>query len=281
MTEPERRSWLAAARERTGRSQDSLAQYLGVTAKTISSWERGMSTPRVDMRPDLAEALGLTIDELTHRLGLPVAPEQASSNGSNGFAVTREWMSLLVRAELAAHAIWTLGVAVLPALCQSAGYARAVEETGHRRFTAGEIDELVERRLARADALTTAEFTALIAAPLLDANKGGPEVMAEQMAHLLDLAGRPNVTLRIIDIEHLTAIAAPFTLVAQAGEAADLVAEAGHVGPNYDEGATAATDYARLFDHLMSLALDPDVSRARIARSADRFAAMANTPKKG
>jgi hypothetical protein len=66
-------------------------------------------------------------------------------------------MSLLVRAELAAHAIWVLGVAVLPALCQTAGYARAVELSGHRQFTPAEVDVLVELRLARADALATAE----------------------------------------------------------------------------------------------------------------------------
>jgi transcriptional regulator with XRE-family HTH domain len=273
---------MAAARERTGRSQEALAQYLGVSNKTVSWWERGLSTPRVDIRSDLAEALGFTMDELSRRLGLRSAPDSAELNGSvSPFAAITQWLTMFVRAEQSAYAIWTLETHAFPALCQTAGYARAVELTGHREFTAEEIDELVERRMARAAVLERADYAAIIASPLLDANKGCPDVMAEQLAHLLDLAERPNVTLLVVDYVHLSAAPGDFTLLATAGQAPDVATEIGVKGHRSDEGPLAAADHVRLFDHLASLALDPEASRTAIARSADRFAAMATTLQRG
>lgn len=279
----DRRTWMADARERAGRSQESLAHLLGVSAKTISHWERGLSTPRADMRAELADALGFTMDELSRRLGVASAPDPATLNGnSNGaFGTITSWLSMIIRAEQSAHAIWALAMASLPALCQTADYARAVELGGHRQFTPDEIDDLVAARLARAAVLDRADFTALIAAPLLDATVGGPEVMAEQLAHLLALADRPTVTLLVIDAEHLYATPGPFTLLATAGPAPDTAIEAGLKGPISHEGPVAAADHAALFDHLVSLARDREASRAAIARAVARFAAMAATNQRG
>lgn len=279
-----RRDWLAQARERAGHSQESLARHIGVSTKAISYWERGASTPKPVNRPALAKTLGFTMDELCRRLDLDCAPEPAALDGNGAgfsFGAAREWLSLMVRAEMAANAIWTVVTHAFPALCQTDGYARAVEHSSHRPLHTDDVDELVRARLARAEALTTADYTALIAAPLLDAIQGDADVMADQLAHLLALTERPNVTLLIIDTEHLAAIAAPFTLIAQAGDMPDLVAEAGHVGPFYAEGPAAAADLAALFQHLASLARDREASRTAIAKAADRFAAMAATTKRG
>jgi hypothetical protein len=236
--------------------------------------------PRVDIRPDLAETLGFTMDELGRRLGIAAAPEPAELNGNvSPFAAITGWLTMFVRAEQSAYAIWTLVTHALPALCQTAGYARAVEMSGHRQFTDEEIEDLVERRLERAAVLDSADYVALIAAPLLDARQGGPEAMAEQMAHLLDLAARPNVTLHVIDHEHLSATPGEFTLLATAGPAADMATEGGVNGDRFEDGPRAAANHVRLFDHLRSLARDPDASRFLIARSADRFAALATTMK--
>jgi transcriptional regulator with XRE-family HTH domain len=279
-----RRDWMTTARERTGRSQESLAHYLGVSTKTISFWERGLSVPRIDIRSDLADALGLTMDELSRRLGIEAAPEQASLNGagsSGAFGAITEWLTMFVRAEQSAYAIWTLVITAHPALCQTAGYARAVEHSGHRNFPPDKIEHFVQKRLERAAVLDTADYLALIAAPLLDAIQGGPEVMAEQMAHLLDLADRSNITLRIIGTEHLAAAPGELTLLATAGQEADIATEIGLRGPRSDEGPIAAAEHVRLFEHLASSALDPEASRAAIARSHDRFVALATNLRKG
>jgi hypothetical protein len=82
-------------------------------------------------------------------------------------------------------------------------------------------------------------------------------------------------------VEHLYATPGEFTLLATAGPDADMAAEIGVRGPTYAEGPIATADHVRLLDHLMCRAHDPEASRALIARSADRFAAMAAITMKG
>ncbi|QVQ51286.1 helix-turn-helix transcriptional regulator [Spiractinospora alimapuensis] len=60
-----RRRRLAAARDRHGHTQESLARALGVEPSTVARWERGAGTPRPGVRTRLAAELGITLDELT------------------------------------------------------------------------------------------------------------------------------------------------------------------------------------------------------------------------
>ena len=41
-----------------------LAQRMGVSCPAVSNWASGKSTPDADKLPDLAQALGCSIDEL-------------------------------------------------------------------------------------------------------------------------------------------------------------------------------------------------------------------------
>lgn len=52
---------LAARRSRQGLDQHSLAQRAGVSAGSISAWERGVNEPTVQKLRDLAEALGCSV----------------------------------------------------------------------------------------------------------------------------------------------------------------------------------------------------------------------------
>jgi transcriptional regulator with XRE-family HTH domain len=45
-------------------TQESLADSLGVTQSAVSSWERGKKQPSLSKLPDLARALGCTVDDL-------------------------------------------------------------------------------------------------------------------------------------------------------------------------------------------------------------------------
>lgn len=51
-------------RHRDGRTQDSLADALGVTAQAVSRWESGGSYPDMNLIPSIANYFGVTIDEL-------------------------------------------------------------------------------------------------------------------------------------------------------------------------------------------------------------------------
>ena len=51
-------------RKRDGRTQDALAEALGVTAQAVSRWESGGSYPDMEMIPAIANYFHISIDEL-------------------------------------------------------------------------------------------------------------------------------------------------------------------------------------------------------------------------
>lgn len=55
---------IRALRLRDGRTQETLAQALGVTAQAVSRWEKGICCPDMELIPSLANCFGVSIDEL-------------------------------------------------------------------------------------------------------------------------------------------------------------------------------------------------------------------------
>lgn len=56
--------FLRMTREKLGISQKSLAQKLGVDENTVWRWEAGRSQPSVDLGRQIADALGVSVDDL-------------------------------------------------------------------------------------------------------------------------------------------------------------------------------------------------------------------------
>ena len=55
---------IAELRKQHGMTQLELAEKMGVTDKAVSKWERDLSCPDINSLPDLAEILGVTVDDL-------------------------------------------------------------------------------------------------------------------------------------------------------------------------------------------------------------------------
>lgn len=51
-------------RKRIGKTQDNMAEAIGVTAQDISRWETGGAYPDMELIPSIANYFGITIDEL-------------------------------------------------------------------------------------------------------------------------------------------------------------------------------------------------------------------------
>ena len=66
-------STIQALRKRREMTQSTLAEHLGVSAKAVSKWERGLSCPDLSLLPDLARLLGVSVDTL---LGVDHACEE-------------------------------------------------------------------------------------------------------------------------------------------------------------------------------------------------------------
>lgn len=55
---------IAELRKQQGMTQLELAEKMGVTDKAVSKWERDLSCPDINSLPNLAEILGVSVDEL-------------------------------------------------------------------------------------------------------------------------------------------------------------------------------------------------------------------------
>src|SRR6266542_998236 len=61
---PQQGMRLAELRKAAGLSQYELARYVGVPQPNIAFWEQSEKPPRSDVLPKMAEALGVTVENL-------------------------------------------------------------------------------------------------------------------------------------------------------------------------------------------------------------------------
>ena len=113
---------LAARRKAFGFSQEALAQELQVTTSAVSRWEQGTSTPKAIYRQPLARALQLSPVELERLLDV----DGRTIPGLDGQHIPG-WLGHYVSLEQSAAEVRTFEPLVVPALLQTADYARAVE----------------------------------------------------------------------------------------------------------------------------------------------------------
>ena len=67
---------IAELRKQHGMTQLELAEKMGVTDKAVSKWERDLSCPDINSIPNLAEILGVSVEELMQtkkEVGAPVS----------------------------------------------------------------------------------------------------------------------------------------------------------------------------------------------------------------
>jgi hypothetical protein len=195
--------------------------------------------------------------------------------GANGSAVP-DWLTLFAKAEQHASRAHVFEIMVIPALLQTRAYAGAIERLGHRPDSEVERIRRVDTRIARQAVLDREpdplHLFAVIDETALGRSVGGPEVMGDQLSHLLAMLDRPNVEIRVVTgAAALPASFGTFTLLATTGGPTDLACSGGIAGVGYHESPMAVHDYAGLFDHLVDVALDVDATAALIIDYRERY----------
>lgn len=109
----------------------------------------------------------------------------------------RDFISL----ESQASTMRTLEISVVPGLLQTPEYARAVTKAAVDGLDEEKLDALVEVRLARQDVLRShppLELSAVLDEAVLRREVGGPDIMARQLARLVEAARLPQVRLQVL-----------------------------------------------------------------------------------
>ena len=188
-----------------------------------------------------------------------------------------EWFQFYVGLEAAASAMQEYNAELVTGLLQTEDYARAVMTAAMRAETDDqEMERQIAVRLERQKRLTAPDAPALWAVmneAVLHRQVGGPGVMAGQLAHIGQLAARPNVTVQVLPF---TAGAHPamlgsFTLMQFPDPAdRDVVYLEAETGALYLEKPEDVRRYSLMIDYLRAQALGPAESRALIAQLAAR-----------
>ncbi|MGW9214065.1 helix-turn-helix domain-containing protein [Embleya sp. NPDC055664] len=198
------------ARRRLGAELRQLREKAGLTVDQVVQANEWSRTKLIRIE---AAKVSLTRHDLLKLCNLYDATDAETRHVENWLEETnsfRWWQDYghvmgaqleeFVALESRASNIFTAQSGLLPGLVQSRGYMDAVFRSQPHVPDPDVADTLAELRVRRQKILDEddVELTSVFAAALLHAELGGREVLREQIRHLLDLAERPNVDIRVI-----------------------------------------------------------------------------------
>jgi transcriptional regulator with XRE-family HTH domain len=195
--------------------------------------------------------------------------------------VIPDWLDLYLGLEEAASRLQRYDPDLVPGPLQTAAYAREVITAEQPDLGAEEVTRRVQARLARQALLirVTAPLTAevLLGEDVLRRPVGGPQVMAEQLNQLADMALLPNVSVRVVPLRaglHRGVLSGPFVIlrfpVNGDGQESEppVVYVTGFTGALYLERPAEIQRYQDVYTGIGAAALDEPASRALIRQAA-------------
>ena len=246
-------------------TQQQAAAHLGCTQAKIGRFETAKRSPSVgDVSAllDFYEVVGAEREQL-----IALARDARKRGWWHPYSdVLPEWYETYVGLESEASTIHTYEAEAIPGLMQTQDYAFALTKATLIRADESEIARRVELRMQRQQRVAgsnPAELWAVIGEVALRRCVGGPDVLRDQLEHVLKLAELPHVTLQVmpLDAGAHPAQAGPFVILRYSDRAdPDVVYLETHVGGLYLEREIELSNYMRMMDHLRAHALNPEGS---------------------
>ncbi|MZF84665.1 helix-turn-helix transcriptional regulator [Streptomyces sp. SID5643] len=256
---------LAGFREDAGLAQDQAARAVGFSAAKLSRIEsgKGRRPPTENDVRALLELYGTDDYEVSVLLKLLQRAGEPGWWQRYDKRLMPEWFDRLVGLQEAAATIRTFEIQYVPGLLQTPAYTRAVVERGLPNAPASEVERRVELRRHRARLLLRTDapqLWAIIDESVLLRVLGSTDVMREQLAHLVEMAGRSNVTLQIVplSVTNASAPAIPITYLRFGGLDLPDVVYLEHIkSANFLEDRDETEEYRIALDRLADEALKP------------------------
>jgi transcriptional regulator with XRE-family HTH domain len=244
-----------------------------IKAPSISRWENGERSVRpTDLRLllDIYEVHG------DSREALLTLARQAKERGwwQSYASAIPEWFTVYVGLEAEASSIRVYESELADGLLQTADYYRTFLRTAPAAVGEDEAERKIEVRLARQERLTgddPPEYWAVLNEAVIRRPVGGVEAMRRQLDHITEMAKLPHVSVQVLPFsaDVHPAMEGAFRILGFPEPAdPDVVYLENQAGSLYLEEEAEIDRYARMFNHLIAKALDPEESRRMIARIA-------------
>jgi transcriptional regulator with XRE-family HTH domain len=268
---------LRRLREEAGLTHAEVASRLEWSASKVSRIETGQSRVQTGDVRDLLDIYGAT-DEATCEALVQLARE----------ARRRGWWTrytdvlgsgTYVGLEAEAATLHTFESQFIPGLLQTEDYARAIIRAGQVRPNPETLERRLAARLARQEILGRSdppEIWAVLDEPVVSRPVGGPNVMRQQLQHLIELSTRPNtpLTLQVLPLSAGAhpGMNGPFVILSfHSPTDPPMVYLETATDGLYIEESSDIERYTLMFSHLVARALGPDESRTMITGLAERM----------
>jgi transcriptional regulator with XRE-family HTH domain len=263
---------LRRLREQCGYNGYDMASRLKWTASKLSRVETGkrpMSTMEVVMYTAMCGVAGDQLTELVTMAGESDSHRLKLHDGR----IPDEMQSLIFN-ETSATEIDNIEPVYIPGLLQTEDYCRSVFwETGVEEPDA--IEGYVQTRMSRREAITKtdpAQCRFYLYENALRATVGGPQVMYEQMLHMLFIGTRPQCSIRVIPSSTTgRGLTAGSFHIFRFAEGAPVVCVQHEYTSQFLESPAALKCYRTVLDRLAKVALDEGASREYISRIASDY----------
>ncbi|MFI9381112.1 helix-turn-helix domain-containing protein [Kutzneria sp. NPDC052558] len=271
---------VAAYRELLGAVLRSCREKAGMSptqATKLLNWYSSVKIARLE-----AGAIKVPADELERMLALFGVPAGEAEKIRFFGEKARERPSRVTASESAFRAyvaeaseISTYADQLLPDLTQTVDYANALLGTS-LRTAPSDVGREARERVEAQRPLTSAnppELRIVVGEPALLRPVGGRLVLRRQLEHLRSLIERPNVTFRVILIEHgeHAALGLPFTMITMAVPAFTTVYTEGLTAVSYADAPDEVDAYRLAFRRLAEAALPVEDSAKLLDRRIDEL----------
>ena len=258
---------LRKLRTEKGLTVEQAAERLMFSMSKLSRMEtgHGVATPR-DVR-DLCDLYGVTDErQRDHMMNLAAEAKRQAwwQSYDLGYAT-------YVGLEAEAVSISAFQSSVVHGLLHTADYARAGHKGAMPLLSPDQIELQIEAKLTRQRILTREDppyLKAILDEAALHRVMGGRQVMAAQLAKILDMSTLPNVSVQVLPYEAGAhpAVESNFTILELPSPTPGVVFVEGLIGSTYLERDDDLRRYQRIFRKLESIALSPQGSIALIKK---------------
>lgn len=257
----------------SGLTVEQVAEQLFCSPSKISRLETGH---RGASARDIRDLCDLYRVDSTQRDYLTMLAEEAARPGW--------WQSYdlpyatYVGLETAAVMISDFEPGVFPGLLQTPAYARALHEAVFLPSSPEIIDGRIEVRRARQKALLRDEplrLAVIVDEAVLHRVIGGPEVMAGQLKHVIEMTRHSHITVQVLpySVGAHPALDSTFTVLEFAPPIPGVVYVEGLVGHIYMERRRDVERYKQIYAHLANIAVPPEESVELMAVAKAAFLA--------
>jgi transcriptional regulator with XRE-family HTH domain len=257
---------LRKLREERDLSCAEVAKMLGVSVSKISRIETGVSGLQAE---DVATLLGFYKVPPAKRAELLELLRRGDTKGwwERQAGLPKLWRAV-IDYESKATRIQHYGPLIIPGLLQTGEYCEAMLRGTDDTLTDAEVDNLVATRMARAALLTriaAPQYLAVVHEVALRMLVGSPAVMLRQLRHLLGLAERPNIVLRVLPVSAgaNVGLRGPFMILELADEP-DLVHVENQITGMFLEEDADLAGYRLALRNILGIALAPDATATLI-----------------